>query len=115
MSGQRGWSRRGGLTIATLGVAIVLFLSLRAEVVRGEGWDARQTATPETRRADAQPVLDLTDYDRLLQTYLTDDGWVGYAGNGCRRPVVHEERLMSGAVRKIVGCVSWGHSGVSEE
>jgi len=80
MCEQRGWSRRGGSMLARVGVVIVLFLSLRAEDVRGEGWDARQTATAETRRGDAQLVLDVTDYDRLLHTYLTDDGWVDYAG-----------------------------------
>ncbi len=80
MCEQRGWSRRGGSMLARVGVVIVLFLSLRAEDVQGEGWDARQTATAETRRGDAQLVLDVTDYDRLLHTYLTDDGWVDYAG-----------------------------------
>ena len=80
MCGRRGWSRRAGSTIASVGVAIALFLSLRAEVVRSEERDARQTARAETRRGDAQPVLDVTEYDRLLHTYLTDDGWVDYAG-----------------------------------
>ncbi len=80
MCGQRGWSRRGGSTIASVGVAIVLFLSLRAEVVRGEERDVRQTSTGETQSAEARPGLDVTDYDRLLHTYLTDDGWADYAG-----------------------------------
>jgi uncharacterized protein DUF547 len=30
--------------------------------------------------ASQLPVLDVSDYDRLLRTYVNDDGWVDYAG-----------------------------------
>ncbi len=89
MCGRGRWSRRGGSTIASVGVAIVLFLSLRAEVVRSEERDTRQTATPETQMTDARPVLDVTDYDRLLRTYVTEEGWVDYAGLARERVVLN--------------------------
>ncbi len=83
MSGNWGWSRRGGLMIVILGVAIVLLLSWRAEVCRGEVGNIQQAATAGTAeigRNGPQPVPDVTDFDRLLHTYVTDEGWVDYAG-----------------------------------
>lgn len=83
MSGKLGWGRRGGLLIAGVGVAMVLFLSRQAEVSRGEVRNSHQAATTgtgETRGAGPQPVLDVADYDRLLHAYVTDEGWVDYAG-----------------------------------
>jgi hypothetical protein len=40
MCGQGRWSRRGGSTIASVSVAIVLFLSLRTEVEEQKGSSA---------------------------------------------------------------------------
>lgn len=95
MWGQRRWSRHGGARIATVGVAIVLFLSSLAEVVRAGERDARQTAAAETRWTDARLVLDVTDYDRLLRTYITGDGWVDYAG------LAHESSALNGFLEQV--------------
>ncbi len=81
MFGKMGWERRGRFVIAGMGITMVLFLSWRAEVSRGDLRDIQQagTAVPgETRGPDSRPVLDVTDYDRLLRTNVTADGWVDY-------------------------------------
>jgi hypothetical protein len=83
MPGKMGWRKRGGLLIVGVVAAIVLFLSLRAEVVLSEVPDKQQAATAvqaETQQAHQLPSLDVSDYDRLLHTYVTDEGWVDYAG-----------------------------------
>ena len=88
MPGKMGWGRRGGLLIVSVVAAIVLFLSLRAEVVLGEVPDKQQAAAAvraETQHADQLPSLDVSDYDRLLHTYVTNEGWVDYAGLGRER------------------------------
>src|SRR5258708_37794946 len=88
MPGKMGWGKRGGLLIVGVVAAIVLFLSLRVEAVLSEVPDKQQAATAvqaETQQAHQLPSLDVSDYDRLLQTYVTDEGWVDYAGLGRER------------------------------
>lgn len=83
MSGKMREERRSGLLIASVGVAMVLFLLWRTEVFRGEVRGTQQPATAvpgEAQQARRLPSLDVSDYDRLLHTYVTDDGWVDYAG-----------------------------------
>jgi pyrimidine-specific ribonucleoside hydrolase len=42
----------------------------------------------EGRKAHAQAEPDISGYDRLLRTYVTEDGWVDYPGLGRERAVV---------------------------
>jgi len=83
MSGKMGWSRHGGFVIAGVVVGMVLLQSWWMEVSRGEVRSGLQRATAvaaETQRGNPLPSLDVSDYDRLLHTYVTDHGWVDYAG-----------------------------------
>ena len=53
-------------------------------------------AAPRTASGpDPQPGLDVADYDRLLHTYVTEDGWVDYGGLARER----------GALNKFLGFV----------
>jgi len=62
---------------------VVLVLWWRAEIARGDVWKTHYRP-PESPRTTSvlvpRPDLDVADYDRLLHTYVTEDGWVNYGG-----------------------------------
>jgi Protein of unknown function, DUF547 len=83
MSEETGWGSRGDALIAGVGIAMILSLSMRLEAVPGEARDTHEVAaagTAATPRAEQLSNLDVSDFDRLLHTYVTDEGWVDYAG-----------------------------------
>jgi hypothetical protein len=55
-------------------------LACSAQVSAGELRNGHDAATGQALAANQLPVLDLSDYDRLLRTYVNDNGWVDYAG-----------------------------------
>lgn len=72
----RNWISVGAL------VAMVI-QSGGQQVSATEGWkllDAPSERTGQVGEVDQARVLAVSDYDRLLHTYVTDDGWVDYAG-----------------------------------
>jgi hypothetical protein len=75
--------RRKKLLFFCGAVTVVLLLWWPAKVARGDVWKTYYR-TPEAPRATSvlvpQPGLDVADYDRLLHTYVTEDGWVNYGG-----------------------------------
>jgi len=82
MTIRSAWQRRGRLLIAGVSLAAVLFAPWKIELGRAESRHAPQAVTAgmiENRKSDPQPALDVTDYGRLLHTYVTDEGWVDYA------------------------------------
>lgn len=48
--------------------------------------------------ASAQGAVDVSGYDRLLRTYVTDDGWVDYAGMARERSVLNRFLAEAGKV-----------------
>jgi hypothetical protein len=80
---EMGFPSRSGPMIAGVAVAMILLLLAWTEVLRGGAWDAYQTAPVEAARTQAGAELstvDVSDYDQLLHNYVTDQGWVDYAG-----------------------------------
>jgi len=66
-----------------------------AQVSAGELRNAHDAATGQALAANQLPVLDVSDYDRLLRTYVSDNGWVDYAGLARERAALNRflERL----------------------
>jgi Protein of unknown function, DUF547 len=64
------------------GIAMVLLTLWLAQVARCgvPGTDPPSLGTQANGQPDRLPSLDVSDYDRLLHTYVTDEGWVDYAG-----------------------------------
>jgi len=53
----------------------------------------------QTADANQAPLLEVSEYDRLLRSYVTDNGWVDYAGLGRERAVLNRflAQLASGS------------------
>jgi hypothetical protein len=75
--------RRKKLLFFCGAATVVLLLWWRAEIARGDVWKTYY-GTPEAPRTTSvlvpRPDLDVAGYDRLLHTYVTEDGWVDYRG-----------------------------------
>lgn len=75
--------RRKGMLIVAASVTAFGSSLLGIQFVYGESWENHSwyTGLPtETRQIEQQPSFDVSDYDRLLRTYVAEDGWVDYAG-----------------------------------
>jgi Protein of unknown function, DUF547 len=80
---KMGCPSRSGPMIAGVAVVMILLLLAWTEVLQGGVRITYQTVPVEIAetQAGAQPSsIDVSDYDRLLHTYVTDQGWVDYAG-----------------------------------
>jgi len=88
---EMGRRRRGSWVGAGALVAMATLQLCWTQVSAGEGQKSHEATTEQTREAaDAhRPVLDVSEYDRLLRTYVTDDGWVDYAGLAHERAVLN--------------------------
>ena len=74
---------RKQLFVFCVAIAVVLLPWWRAELTRGDERNiayATSGAPRATSGLNPLPGLDMEDYDRLLHTYVTDDGWVDYGG-----------------------------------
>jgi uncharacterized protein DUF547 len=74
---------RSGPMIAGVAVVMILLLLAWTEVLRGGARDTYQTApveAAETQGGAQLPTLDVSGYHQLLHNYVTDEGWVDYAG-----------------------------------
>jgi hypothetical protein len=83
MSGETGWGSRGDALIAGVGIAMILSLSMRMEAAPREARDTHEaaaTGTAATPRAEQLSNVDVSDFERLVHSYVTDEGWVDYAG-----------------------------------
>lgn len=76
MFGKTGRQRRGSWVGAGALVAMAAVQLWPAQVAVGKE-RKEYHASPE---AHQPAVLDVSDYDRLLRTYVTDNGWVDYGG-----------------------------------
>ena len=79
--------------IVVLRSLMVLFLLCRAVESMGEVPkmdQATSTAKGETQQSGPPPVIDTSGYDRLLHTYVTDNGWVDYAGLARERGALNQ-------------------------
>ncbi len=78
----RGTERRqrGSWGSARVLLATGALLLFSAQGSGGELRNGRHAATGQALAAQETPVLDVSDYDRLLRTYVNDNGWVEYAG-----------------------------------
>jgi hypothetical protein len=86
-------------------VAAMLSGLWRAELAQGgvREMDYRSAATPlamtlATRGLEPQPGLNVSEYERLLKTYVTDEGWVDYGGLARERGALNEFLDALGAV-----------------
>lgn len=71
------------LPIVVMSGAMVFFLLGRAAESMGEVRNVDQataTAKGKPEQSRQPSVIDASDYDRLLHTYVTGNGWVDYAG-----------------------------------
>lgn len=81
MSRRFAFGRSRKKPIVVLLGAMVLFLLCRTAESMGEARKADQAASTSKGETPIEPpVIDASDYDRLLHTYVTDNGWVDYAG-----------------------------------
>ncbi len=74
--------RSRGMSIAIAGLAVVVLFALGIRLAYGE---SRKDHLPtivqgEPGQSEKQPTYDASDYDQLLRTYVTSEGWVDYAG-----------------------------------
>ncbi len=72
-----------GLLTNTAGLSVVLLLGLGVGFARGQSRDNRLVPSrpqTESRQTEQRSNYDVSDYDRLLRTYVTKEGWVDYAG-----------------------------------
>ena len=78
-----GRKPRGNWMSTGAWAAVLALLFCCARGSSAEGRKPHDAATEQTGQADGihqSPALDVSDYDRLLRTYVTDNGWVDYAG-----------------------------------
>jgi hypothetical protein len=83
MSGTFAFGDWRKLPVVIMSGAMVFFLLCRAATSTGEVRKTDQTSSAaegETQQSVPPPVIDTSDYDRLLHTYVTDNGWVDYSG-----------------------------------
>jgi hypothetical protein len=81
------------LFVFCVAIAVVLLPWWRAELTRGNERNityATSGAPRATSGLNPLPGLDMEDYDRLLHTYVTDDGWVDYGGLARERGVLNK-------------------------
>jgi len=81
---RRGWIRAG--TFAAMATLLLCW----TQVCAGRG-KTLEAVTEKARPAGEPhpPALDVSEYDRLLRTYVTDNGWVDYAGLARERTVLN--------------------------
>jgi hypothetical protein len=72
--------RAMSLAIASLAVAILLGLGIRFAYGESPKDHLPTAIQGEPSQSEKQPTYDVSDYDRLLRTYVTAEGWVDYAG-----------------------------------
>lgn len=79
------------------GITVVFLASWPAQLAqrRTRSTDPPALAIQAAHQPDHQPIFDVSDYDRLLHTYVTDEGWVNYAG------LARERASLSGFLEKI--------------
>jgi hypothetical protein len=80
MSRKTRWPARSGPWLASAGIALSLFLNGASLLIAREPRN-RHEASHE--KGNARPVdllagVDVSDFDRLLHTYVSDEGWVDY-------------------------------------
>jgi hypothetical protein len=73
-----------------------------AQASATDGRETRGAASEETAQAaeaNQAPPLEASEYNRLLRTYVTDNGWVDYAGLGRERAALNRflAQLASGS------------------
>lgn len=67
----------------TAGLAAVVLSGLGVGFAHGQSQNNRLVSSllkTEFRQTEQQPAYNTSDYDRLLRTYVTEQGWVDYAG-----------------------------------
>ncbi len=74
--------RSRGMSIAIAGLAVIALFTLWIRLAYGE---SRKDHLPtivqgEPGQSEKQPTYDVSDYDQLLRTCVTSEGWVDYAG-----------------------------------
>lgn len=87
------FEKRKNLIVFCMAMAVVLLPSWRAESAWGNArkMDCRTpAASQQANGLHPQPGLDVTEYDRLLHTYVTDDGWVDYRGLALERGALNK-------------------------
>jgi len=82
---EMGCPTRSTPMIAGVTAAMILLLLAWTEVLRGGARDAYPAAAVVAEGAQTPggaqlSTVDVSDYDRLLHNYVTDQGWVDYAG-----------------------------------
>jgi Protein of unknown function, DUF547 len=77
---ETGWRQRGSWVSARAWVAMAALLLGSAQVSAGKERNGGDAATGQALAAHQTPMLDVSDYDRLLRAYVTENGWVDYAG-----------------------------------
>jgi hypothetical protein len=73
-------SRAMSMAIASLAVAVLFGLGIRFAYGESPKDHLLTAVQGEPGQSEKQPNYDVSDYDRLLQTYVTAEGWVDYAG-----------------------------------
>jgi hypothetical protein len=96
-AGQKG---RGGWISVGAWVAIAgLPLCAQGSAVEGRRFSHAVRESGQAGDALRPPVVDVSEYDRLLRTYVTEDGWVDYAGLARERDTLNRflEQLAKGS------------------
>lgn len=107
---QTGWGRRGWRSAAAV-LAMVAVQLCWAEVSRGEERKLNEAGTGHARQASEAhptPALDVADYDRLLHTYVTDNGWVDYSG------LARERAALNHFLEELAGASPMGYKSNSD-
>ncbi len=68
------------MAIASLAVAVLFALGIRLAYGESPKDHLPAIVQGEPGQSEKQPTYDVSDYDRLLRTYVTSEGWVDYSG-----------------------------------
>ena len=85
--------KRKNFIVFCVAIAVVLPPSWRAESAwsKARKLDCRTpAASQQANGLHPQPGLDVTEYDRLLHTYVNDEGWVDYRGLALERGALNK-------------------------
>ncbi len=80
------------MLIVAASTAIVVLSVFGIQFVYGGSWWNHSRFTglqAATRQSERQSTYGVSGYDRLLQTYVTEQGWVDYAGVGRERAALN--------------------------
>jgi uncharacterized protein DUF547 len=81
--------RAMSMAIASLAVAVLFGLGIRFAYGESPKDHLLTAVQGEPGQSEKQPTYDVSDYHRLLQTYVTAEGWVDYAGLARERAVLN--------------------------